>query len=203
MARKPAKKAKPKPRDQRARRHYTDEEREAALLAVKMNDGNVAYTAVQLKIPAPTLRCWANGWRHPDAMLLHQDKAGNLANAFEEVAWRCVMHAGEKIPDAPFNHLMTGAGIAVDKMRLLRGEPTTIGQNDNRNVNVNLTALLSKMSADERAQLAGLLETCARREHNGDSSGTVTVDGTRHEGELLPLPQAGVQGERPLSDIQG
>src|SRR5262249_39397320 len=57
---------------------------------------------------------------HPAVALLGKEKKAALADALEGVAWRAVGLAADKAEGATFSQLMTGAGIAIDKMRALR-----------------------------------------------------------------------------------
>jgi transposase-like protein len=112
------------------RREYTPDERTTALAALAANAGNVEATARALGMPARTLRSWVRGERTPP--MPAEDvppKKADLAARFEQIAWRCLSSVTpEKLAAAPVNHLMTAAGIATDKMRLLRGEPTAIAE---------------------------------------------------------------------------
>ena len=58
---------------------------------------------------------------------LRQQKKGDLAAAYEDIAWMCAARLGqsELIEESRnLQALSTVGGIAVDKMRLLRGEST-------------------------------------------------------------------------------
>jgi transposase-like protein len=109
------------------KRSYTDEERGNALAALAANGGNVSRTAAALGIPAKTLEHWAKGERQPRSAQMGELKKGPLADAFEDLARQLL--AGmtpAKIADANLQQLATAAGIAVDKMQLLRGKPTGV-----------------------------------------------------------------------------
>jgi transposase-like protein len=110
-------------------RRYTDEERATALAALVADGGNVKLTAAKLGIPRMTLASWANGDRHPEATQMCHEKKGELADAFEGIAWRLLDAMPAKIAEAPLQAVATAAGICVDKMLLLRGEPTVIADN--------------------------------------------------------------------------
>jgi transposase-like protein len=108
------------------RRRYTDDERATALAALAANGGNVARTAAQLGIPEKTLEHWSKGDRHPEAAKMGDQKRGPMADALLEVAWKLLDSIPAKIRQAPLNQTATAMGIALDKARLLRGEPTSI-----------------------------------------------------------------------------
>jgi hypothetical protein len=103
-----------------------DEERALALAALDANAGNVARTARELALPRKTLEGWARGrTRPPPAQLRHQ-KREQLADALEAVVRRLLgVAAAAPIQiktAADLVKVMTAAGIAIDKMLLLRCE---------------------------------------------------------------------------------
>lgn len=110
------------------KREYTDAERAEALAALASNGGNISRTAAQLKIPRMTLSTWAGkGDDVSDELAALKERAqGNLASALEGVAWRLVGVMPEKLEAASLRDVATALGITVDKIQLLRGEPTAI-----------------------------------------------------------------------------
>jgi hypothetical protein len=108
------------------KRRYSDDERANALAALAANAGNVTRTARQLGIPRATLVHWADGDRHPEAMIMGEGKRRDMAEALVGVAWQLLDAIPSKIDNAPLLQTATSLGIAIDKARLLRGEPTTI-----------------------------------------------------------------------------
>lgn len=111
-------------------RRFSDEERAAALAALAANGGNVAKTARQVGVPRKTLSHWAKGTRHPEAAKMGQLKKGNLADAFEDAAWKLIGVALDKADKMGGKDAMVAAAVAVDKMRLLRELPTEIVKKD-------------------------------------------------------------------------
>jgi transposase-like protein len=107
----------------RRRRRYSDDDRAAALAALAANGGNLKGTARQVGVPEPTLRHWSRDATRQGAKVEAQKTA--LADQFEALAERLLAVAESKIGEASFVQLMTGAGIAVDKMLLLRERSTT------------------------------------------------------------------------------
>lgn len=107
------------------RRHYSDDERAACLAALAANGGNLKKTARQAGVPEATLRKWARGdARRPGADLCARKKA-ELADLFEAQARDCLAAiTPEKVAAANVQQLLVSAGVAVDKMRLLRNQPT-------------------------------------------------------------------------------
>ncbi len=109
-------------------RRYIDDERASALAALAANAGNVEKTARQIGIPAKTLANWAKGVSHPEAAKAGDQKKGPLADKLEEVAWKLAEAIPERIAATPLEKLALSLGIVIDKMRLLREQPTAISK---------------------------------------------------------------------------
>jgi transposase-like protein len=143
------------------RRRYTDEERSLALAALAANAGSVERTAEQLGIPKDTLANWASGRRHPEAVLLAADKKAPLADRLEQLAHVLLddLARPERRKTASLQQLATTFAIAVDKMRLLREQPTMIPG--------PMTDPRRMTDAELRAEIENL-----RRERAGPPAGT-------------------------------
>ena len=109
-----------------SRRSYSDAERAEALAALDANGGDVSKTARQLGIPRVTLLGWASGRVHPSVSELRQSKKEGLADRLEAVAHQLLDLFPDKAKDANLQQVATSFGIAIDKMRLLREQPTSI-----------------------------------------------------------------------------
>lgn len=107
-------------------RTYTDVEKAEALLAVDANGGNVSLTARQLGIPGRTLATWVKGRVHPEIVKSCEAKRAPLADRLEELAHKLIDAIPGKIEKAKMQEVSVSAGIALDKMRLLRDQPTGI-----------------------------------------------------------------------------
>jgi len=109
---------------------YTDDQRANALAALAANGGKetpgaISLTARQLGMPDRTLRQWANAERRPQALALSEQRKGDLASAFEVIAWQILDSiCPEDFKKEPLSRRMVAAAIAVDKMRLLREQAT-------------------------------------------------------------------------------
>ena len=111
------------PTQSRFVRQYSPSER-ANALAVYDSIGSLEKASEALGIPMSTLAGWAqNGSLMSEARI---QKRADLAVKFENAAHLFLDNAVKKVKKAQFQHLMTGAGIAIDKMQLLRGQPTSI-----------------------------------------------------------------------------
>jgi transposase-like protein len=107
-------------------RRYSDEERAAALTVLDFCDGNVQEAARRLGMPWTTLDNWAKGRVNAGVSKVREHKNAELASRFEQIVLRALQLLPEKLESAPVNQLITAAGIAVDKMLLLRNQPTQI-----------------------------------------------------------------------------
>lgn len=111
-------------------RRYESDEQAAALAVLAVNGGNVSKTARELGIPRMTLRDWAAArklWPSVDAERV-EDAKRDLAEALERVAWQLLDAIPGKIEAASLAQVATGMGIAIDKARLIRGEPTVVSE---------------------------------------------------------------------------
>src|SRR4029453_14823292 len=95
------------------------------LAAVAANGGNVRRTAAQLGVPKATLQGWASGDRHPEASAHAAGKKPDMADALEAVAWKLIEALPGKVARASLSQTAVAAGIAIEKMRLLREPPTS------------------------------------------------------------------------------
>ena len=109
-----------------ARRRYSDDDRAAAVAAVTANNGNVQKTANELGLPHQTLVNWVKCTRRPEATIMSVARKLTLAEALEEVAWKLLDSLPDKIDGSSLSMTAVAMGIAIDKARLLRGEPTAI-----------------------------------------------------------------------------
>jgi transposase-like protein len=110
-----------------ARRHYSEAEKAVALAALDANGGNVRRTARQLGMPKQTLKLWARGRGiHEPVPQARVAQRAALADRLEEVAHQLLDSTLEKIEGAPLQAVFVSLGIAVEKMRLLRDQATSI-----------------------------------------------------------------------------
>lgn len=111
-------------------KRYSDEQKAAALAALKSNGGNLFRTSHEVKIPLGTLNNWAKDTREPveNFAKLQTEKEEGLAELCETVARKYLNQAGDPhvVSATPGNLAMTAAGIAIDKSRLLREQATFI-----------------------------------------------------------------------------
>lgn len=135
------------------RRQYSDSQKAEALAAVDANGGNVAATAAALGIPQKTLDCWSRlRGVHPEVVQMRSGKREDLADRLEDLAHKLLDKAEGKIGDANLSNVTVALGISIDKMRLLREQPTSI---------------TAAMTDDERADRVATLLERARARRDG------------------------------------
>lgn len=108
-------------------RQYSDNEKALALAELAAQGGNVSATARVLNIPERTLARWRESVREPDSYLatLADEKKEPLADMYQQIAERAaglLLH-GDSLERASAQQQALVSAVAVDKARLLRGEP--------------------------------------------------------------------------------
>ena len=125
-----------KPTNTMPKRRYSDTERATTLAVLDSNGGNLSRTQREVGVPRTTLREWRDGRHHGEVADIRQEKRLELADLFEQFI-RDVFEYGlteEKIKAASLKELMIAAGIAVDKLILLRGQTPDESQKQPVNV---------------------------------------------------------------------
>ena len=106
--------------------NHSDELKATVLAAI---DAGVPIirAAEQAGVPYSTAQDWSQGYGlSPAVPFLRQAKREDLSELFEREARAALGSADGKRDSAAYRDLMVGAGIATDKMQLLRGAPTAI-----------------------------------------------------------------------------
>lgn len=126
-AKKAAKKAQSgKPKAQR-KRAYTDQERAAALVVVDFCEGNLSEASRRTGIPRITLFEWNSGRVNSDVSEIRQEKKKDLADKLEDLAEKYVDSMTSTAGSATSRDAVA-LGIVIDKMQILRGQPSVINQ---------------------------------------------------------------------------
>ena len=108
---------------------YSDVQRANTLALLKANGGNASQTARDTGIPRRTIQHWRKGELHPSVATIAQEKSLSLTQLFENAARNALDAADSKRDAASYRDLMTGAGIAADKVAALSGSNKPEGQN--------------------------------------------------------------------------
>lgn len=106
---------------------YTNEQKEAALVALAANGDNYAKTAKDQNVTERQLRRWSKGDHVPPEMSENVRLIKTtLADRAEVIAGKLLGRVEATIDTATIMQAATSFAIMVDKMRLLREEPTSI-----------------------------------------------------------------------------
>jgi len=127
--------------ERRVVRQYSQTER-AQALAIYDNIGTLEKASEVSGIPLSTLAGWVNDPANYSE--LRNKKSLELGQKFEDAANLFIDLAVKKSKKAPFNHLISGAGIAFDKMQVSRGLPSSITESVERQ---ELTVILESALA--------------------------------------------------------
>lgn len=134
----------------REKRTYSKEKIAHALNVVTAHGGNVLAASKELGIPRLTLREWVINNRRVDTEVqtIQREKAPNLADLYEDTARLYLDHARHPAVISASTGLesIKGAAISTDKSQLLRGEPTSIvGNIDRQELSITLYAALGEL----------------------------------------------------------
>ncbi len=124
-------------------RDYPTDLKAAVIKAIEANNGNVLATAKLFGIPQDTAYYW---WKTSDRYSQFQNTSGiNLADKLENLAHSAADSMAEHdLNIVSFADKARAMGIVIDKMQLLRGQPTTINANlDVKEVSIVLSSSLA------------------------------------------------------------
>jgi len=146
--------AKTKRRIQMARGRRADKIKAATALELSEKLGHSErQIAKEVGLPASTVHTIlskAHGWGEiADEPVFRQNRAQQnraLKQAARSMAAKAMERAEDKIDEAGFYHLTLGAGIMIDKARLLAGESTQNVAIQSRNEVMSLEALAAALS---------------------------------------------------------
>lgn len=116
---------------------YTDEQRALHVLGLeamgynpgdpnKHRKGALMLYSKQAKVPHPTLIRWYREDNNPQPSKLIREKKRDLITDLTELLNVTIENASDAAQDANYQDLARGVGILVDKIQLLKGEPTGI-----------------------------------------------------------------------------
>lgn len=125
------------------RRQYSDDEKSVAIAILRANRGNLNETRRIVDIPVGTLRRWNLGdGYNPVVEMSQEERQRVIADRLETIIHRLLDIVPNKENEATLQQTMTSVAIAIDKMRLLREQPTSITQ---REQGVNAAELLERL----------------------------------------------------------
>jgi hypothetical protein len=110
------------------RRTYSTEDKATALLLLDLNRGNVKRAAQVAGIPRKTLAQWKDGKGvSAEVVSLHYARGSDLADRFEHFIHLMLDSISpQKIAEMTGLEAVKASAILVDKMQLLRGQPTQL-----------------------------------------------------------------------------
>jgi hypothetical protein len=114
------------------KRQYSDNDKAVALATLDANGGDVRKTAKTLKMPESTLSDWSkNRGVNKEVTEIRDVKKKELSEKLADVAWALTENLQTRADSelsilVPMKDIATSLGIVVDKMQLLKGEPTGI-----------------------------------------------------------------------------
>ena len=124
-------------------RDYPEQLKATVINAIERNGGNVLATARLFNLPRDTVNYW---WYHSDRFVEIKHASGqNLADKLENLAHSAADSMAEHdLNIVSFADKARAMGIVIDKMQLLRGQPTTINANlDVKEVSIVLSSSLA------------------------------------------------------------
>lgn len=154
----------------RKRKRYTDDDRANALAALAANGGNVKLTANQIDIPETTIRKWLSSEQHPEITKKGAQKKGPLSDYLEKIAWQLADSLPGKTDQSSLQQVATSLGIVIDKMRLLRNEPTEINRNEG-GADDDLRKLTDEQLVERLAAARSRMEAARASEGSGNPGG--------------------------------
>jgi hypothetical protein len=112
---------------------YTDADKAAALAHLQSKGCGITEAARDLGLPVATLKDWVSGKYLPSTT---REKYGaikeGMSARLEEIVYQVIDAIPERIPTASLRDLGAILAVAIDKMRLLRNEPTEITESMDR-----------------------------------------------------------------------
>lgn len=125
-------------------RDYPVELKAAVIAAIEQNGGNVLATSKLFNLPPDTVRYW---WANSDRFReIQTASVANLADKLEDLAQNTADSMTEHdLSVVTYADKARALGIVIDKMQLLRGQPTEIAVSASK---VDLTVTLTEALSD-------------------------------------------------------
>lgn len=129
-----------------AYRDYPEELKASVIAAIKANNGNVLATSRLFNLPRDTVNYW---WRHSERFVeLEQTSKLNLADKLEQIAHNTTDSlADHDLSIVSYRDKASSLAVIIDRMQLLRGEPTTIAGVSEADRQLRLAELLVRLES--------------------------------------------------------
>jgi hypothetical protein len=114
-------------------KRYSDEEKSAALAQLQSSRRTIRSAAREMGIPRGTLQDWASGKKlGPTVAQQFGAVRDTMSARLEDIAYQIIDAIPAKIEEASLRDLGATLAVVIDRMRLLREEPTAITESINR-----------------------------------------------------------------------
>lgn len=126
-------------------RDYPEDLKAAVISAIQANGGNVMATARLFNLPRDTVNYW---WRNSERFVeIQRASTITLADKLEDLAHSNVESLStHDLSIVSYSDKARALGVIIDKMQLLRGEPTSITANiDRQDITVYLQSSLDNL----------------------------------------------------------
>lgn len=134
---------------------YTSDDRAATLAALESNGGNLARTSRETGVARDTIKRWRDEESPEKNASVNRrmpEARATLSERLREFVDAALTVAPTKLNDANLRDVFTSVGIAIDKLQLLEGKPTSIDE------------VRDALSDDDRAaRVAALLDRARAR----------------------------------------
>ena len=131
---------------------YSDTQRGEVLAILDSNGGNLSQTSRQTNVPLTTIHDWKSGLIHDEVSEIRNEKKAELSEIFERAARTYLENSldDSSVSRTGGKDSIIAAGVAVDKMLLLRNQPTSIVQTQQSQVEhiVKITRQVAQMNGD-------------------------------------------------------
>lgn len=143
-----AKKAKPK----KKQRRYTDQDKAAALTALKLNGGRITETANSFGVPEATLRTWKRQAENDPAVIEKMEAVEiSLSDAFEKTIKASLTRLGELLPRSGVGANLDAMKSLTEKFLVLNDRPSEISASNSTSRSVTAEiAFLLQQAAERR-----------------------------------------------------
>lgn len=134
-----------------SKRQYSDNDKAIALATLDANEGNIRQTAKVLKLPESTLTDWSNNRGVcAEVTEIREEKRAELAEKLETVAHALTDNILLRAQSdfsllTPLKDFAVSLGIAIDKMQVLKGEPTSISKDVSEHSNEERAARILEL----------------------------------------------------------
>ena len=129
---------------------YTSDDQAATLAVLESNGGNLARTSRETGIARDTIKRWRDEKSPPKNASVDKrlpEARATLADRLRDFVDAALTIAPDKLDDANLRDVFTSVGIAIDKLQLLEGKPTSIDEVRDGDGHRELDEVLDQLAA--------------------------------------------------------